>query len=166
MKTPKTILAGLIAASSMGFNALIAAPAAASAQGLAVSSVSPVVCWIEERDREGSGSLLFFAGADVAGRYELAIRQDHSLQQLMAQQSGSFRGNGLRPTLLSGIFVRSIEPVEDVSLTSHDTSRAGNLTTIRAQRIHATPEPMAGRGYTAHLQVFDAAGRRICEYLY
>ncbi|MFN3835806.1 MAG: hypothetical protein ACK4NO_07890 [Glycocaulis sp.] len=164
MTFSQTIAAGLVFASSLAGVSAIGGPA--SAQPAFAGNGDPVVCWIEDRDREWSGSLLFFAGAREAGRYELTIRQNHGSQQLMAEQSGTFRGDGLRPTLLSSIFAGSRVPVEDVGLTASDASRAGNLTTIRAQRVRAAPELLAGRGYTARLQVFDRAGRRICDFLY
>lgn len=164
MRISQAISAGLVLAASLASMAVSGAPA--SARTGSAASVNPALCWIEDRDREWSGSLLFFARAGQSGRYALTIRQNHGLQQLLAEQSGDFHANGPQPTLLSSIFVRSLEQVEDIGLTSPDTSRAGNLTSIRGQRAVNAPEPMAARGYTAHLQVFDGAGRRICEYLY
>ena len=159
MKSALILLTGLaLAASAM------AAPA--SAQLAPNARPDRGVCWIEERARPGSGSLLFYAGRHVNGRYQLEIFQNDGLGQVIAEQSGSFRGNGLGASLLSSIFVGAQHQRGGIGPAAPTGVQQGNVTIVRTTRGWNTPQPIEMYGYEARLRVFDERGRQICHYRY
>lgn len=159
MKSALKALTGLAIAMTA-----IAAPA--SAQLAASARLDRGVCWIEERARPGSGSLLFYAGRHEAGRYQLEIFQNDGRGQVIAEQSGSFRGNGLGPSLLSSIFVGAQHQRGGIGPAAPAGVQQGNVTIVRTTRGWNEPQPIEMYGYEARLRVYDARGRQICQYIY
>lgn len=155
-------IAGTIALSAMAAAMSFAGLPTAEAQLSSTRSAGDL-CWMDLARGRGHSLLNVYTAPGLAGSYELDVRQAGAGNDAIIDQSGTFSPTQSMPTNVSRVVLAN--PTRGRTAPGIVAVAGGfqQGTTSRQSSYGPVAVPASAYSYSAHLRVFDARGRLVCQ---